>query len=69
MQVRQVDLHLDAFTEPTHQVVVVGKTTSDASKCVPFPPDPNGQDSTINTVVCYRSTDVNPFQMLMSHER
>ena len=32
------------------QVVVAGKTTSDASKCSPFPPDPNSQQSTINTV-------------------
>ena len=34
-----------------YAVVVAGKTTSDASKCVPFPPDPNSQKSTINTVV------------------
>lgn len=32
-------------------VVVAGKTASDASKCSPFPPDPNSQQSTINTVV------------------
>lgn len=32
-------------------VVIAGKTTSDASKCDPFPPDPNSQQSTINTVV------------------
>ena len=32
-------------------VVVAAKTTSDASKCSPFPPDPNSSSSTINTVV------------------
>jgi NAD(P)-dependent dehydrogenase (short-subunit alcohol dehydrogenase family) len=32
-------------------VIVAGKTTSDASKCSPFPPDPNSNKSTINTVV------------------
>lgn len=31
-------------------VVIAAKTTSDASKCVPFPPDPNSPSSTINTV-------------------
>lgn len=31
-------------------MVVAAKTTSDASTCVPFPPDPNSQQSTINTV-------------------
>ncbi|EMC94789.1 hypothetical protein BAUCODRAFT_561594 [Baudoinia panamericana UAMH 10762] len=32
-------------------IVIVGaKTTSDATKCIPFPPDPNSQASTINTV-------------------
>jgi NAD(P)-dependent dehydrogenase (short-subunit alcohol dehydrogenase family) len=31
-------------------VVVAAKTTSDASKCSPFPPDPNSPQSTINTV-------------------
>lgn len=31
-------------------VVVAAKTTSDASKCSPFPPDPNSFASTINTV-------------------
>lgn len=31
--------------------MVAGKTTSDASTCSPFPPDPNSQQSTINTVV------------------
>lgn len=31
-------------------VVVAAKTTSDASKCKPFPPDPNSQQSTVNTV-------------------
>ncbi|KAM7202337.1 hypothetical protein V8F20_004504 [Naviculisporaceae sp. PSN 640] len=31
-------------------VVVAAKTTSDASKTTPFPPDPNSPQSTINTV-------------------
>lgn len=31
-------------------VVVAAKTTSDASKAFPFPPDPNSNQSTINTV-------------------
>jgi NADP-dependent 3-hydroxy acid dehydrogenase YdfG len=31
-------------------VVVAAKTTSDASTCSPFPPDPNSSKSTINTV-------------------
>lgn len=31
-------------------VVVAAKTTSDASKTVPFPPNPNSPQSTINTV-------------------
>jgi NAD(P)-dependent dehydrogenase (short-subunit alcohol dehydrogenase family) len=31
--------------------VVAAKTTSDASKTTPFPPDPNSQQSTISTVV------------------
>lgn len=31
-------------------VVVAAKTTSDATKCSPFPPDPNSSASTINTV-------------------
>lgn len=31
-------------------VVVAAKSTSDASKVQPFPPDPNSQSSTINTV-------------------
>ncbi|KAF2486657.1 short chain dehydrogenase [Neohortaea acidophila] len=33
-----------------YAVVIAGKTTSDASKCSPFPPNPNSQQSTINTV-------------------
>ena len=32
------------------KVVVAAKTTSDATKCSPFPPDPNSSASTINTV-------------------
>lgn len=31
-------------------VVVAAKSTSDASKVTPFPPDPNSQQSTISTV-------------------
>lgn len=31
-------------------MVVSAKTTSDASQCTPFPPDPNSQASTISTV-------------------
>ncbi|RMZ17538.1 hypothetical protein D0860_00391 [Hortaea werneckii] len=41
-----VDLAKDGYA-----VVVAAKTTSDASKCTPFPPDPNSNSSTINTVV------------------
>ncbi|RMZ01366.1 hypothetical protein D0862_06390 [Hortaea werneckii] len=41
-----VDLAKDGYA-----VVVAAKTTSDASKCTPFPPDPNSSSSTINTVV------------------
>ncbi|ORY19760.1 hypothetical protein BCR34DRAFT_2769 [Clohesyomyces aquaticus] len=33
-----------------HAVVVAAKSTSDASKVHPFPPDPNSQQSTISTV-------------------
>ncbi|PGH27947.1 hypothetical protein AJ80_00201 [Polytolypa hystricis UAMH7299] len=33
-----------------YAVVVAAKTTSDAAKRVPFPPDPNSSQSTINTV-------------------
>lgn len=33
-----------------YAVVVAAKSTSDASKTVPFPPDPNSRQSTINTV-------------------
>lgn len=33
-----------------YAVVLAAKTTSDASKCTPFPPDPNSNQSTINTV-------------------
>ncbi|KFG86193.1 short chain dehydrogenase family protein [Metarhizium anisopliae] len=33
-----------------YAVVVAAKSTSDASKNVPFPPDPNSPDSTITTV-------------------
>ncbi|KAI7359324.1 short chain dehydrogenase [Hortaea werneckii] len=41
-----VDLAKDGYA-----VVVAAKTVSDASKCTPFPPDPNSSSSTINTVV------------------
>lgn len=34
----------------TVSVVVAAKTTSDASKTVPFPPHPNSPHSTVNTV-------------------
>jgi NAD(P)-dependent dehydrogenase (short-subunit alcohol dehydrogenase family) len=34
-----------------YSVVVAAKTTSDASKTTPFPPDPNSNASTISTVV------------------
>ncbi|KAH8598432.1 putative oxidoreductase,short chain dehydrogenase [Bisporella sp. PMI_857] len=33
-----------------YRVVVASKSTSDASKVFPFPPDPNSPESTINTV-------------------
>ncbi|KAM0717516.1 hypothetical protein Q7P37_007368 [Cladosporium fusiforme] len=33
-----------------YAVVVAAKTTSDATTCSPFPPDPNSNASTINTV-------------------
>ncbi|KAG9250816.1 short chain dehydrogenase [Emericellopsis atlantica] len=33
-----------------YRVVVAAKSTSDASKVSPFPPDPNSSESTINTV-------------------
>ncbi|KXT19009.1 hypothetical protein AC579_8736 [Pseudocercospora musae] len=33
-----------------YRVIVSAKTTSNASQCNPFPPDPNSFDSTINTV-------------------
>lgn len=34
-----------------YYVVVAARTTSDAYKANPFPPDPNSPESTINTVV------------------
>jgi NAD(P)-dependent dehydrogenase (short-subunit alcohol dehydrogenase family) len=37
-------------TRSHYAVVVAAKTTSDASKANPFPPDPNSQQSTISTV-------------------
>ncbi|PGH03387.1 hypothetical protein GX51_04118 [Blastomyces parvus] len=40
-----IDLAKDGYA-----VVVSAKTTSDASKTTPFPPDPNSPESTINTV-------------------
>jgi len=33
-----------------YAVIVAAKSTSDASKCTPFPPDPNSSASTISTV-------------------
>ncbi|KAI9849679.1 MAG: hypothetical protein M1837_002805 [Sclerophora amabilis] len=33
-----------------HAVVVTGKSTSDAAKVIPYPPDPHSSESTINTV-------------------
>ncbi|KAK2028190.1 short chain dehydrogenase [Colletotrichum zoysiae] len=40
-----IDLAKNAYT-----VVVAARTTSDASKTTPFPPDPNSQQSTVSTV-------------------
>ncbi|KAI4935997.1 hypothetical protein J4E85_001325 [Alternaria conjuncta] len=40
-----IDLAKDGYA-----VVVAAKSTSDASKCSPFPPDPNSAASTISTV-------------------
>ncbi|KAI5380585.1 hypothetical protein J4E82_000542 [Alternaria postmessia] len=40
-----IDLAKDGYA-----VVVAAKSTSDASKCSPFPPDPNSSASTISTV-------------------
>ncbi|KAK2875023.1 hypothetical protein FQN49_001842 [Arthroderma sp. PD_2] len=44
---RQVAIDL---TKDGYAVVIAAKTTSDAAQTVPFPPDPNSQQSTINTV-------------------
>lgn len=44
---RQVAIDL---AKSGYAVVVAAKTTSDASKCRPFPPDPNSPQSTVNTV-------------------
>ncbi|KAL2001138.1 hypothetical protein VTN02DRAFT_2184 [Thermoascus thermophilus] len=44
---RQVAIDL---AKNDYAVVVAAKTTSDATKTVPFPPDPNSPQSTINTV-------------------
>ncbi|EFR02034.1 short chain dehydrogenase [Nannizzia gypsea CBS 118893] len=44
---RQVAIDL---AKEGYAVVVAAKTTSDATKTVPFPPDPNSPQSTINTV-------------------
>lgn len=47
-------------------VVVAAKTTSDASKCEAFPPDPNSQKSTINTVareICEAGGEAWPLQV------
>jgi NAD(P)-dependent dehydrogenase (short-subunit alcohol dehydrogenase family) len=45
---RQVAIDL---SRSDYFVVVAAKTTSDAYKANPFPPDPNSPQSTINTVV------------------
>ncbi|EEH33738.2 short chain dehydrogenase family protein [Paracoccidioides lutzii Pb01] len=44
---RQIAIDL---AKESYAVVVSAKTTSDASKTTPFPPDPNSPESTINTV-------------------
>ncbi|KAL9623804.1 MAG: hypothetical protein Q9160_002035 [Pyrenula sp. 1 TL-2023] len=44
---RQIAIDL---AQAGYKVVVAAKSTSDASKTHPFPPDPNSQASTINTV-------------------
>ncbi|KAI1335765.1 hypothetical protein F5Y15DRAFT_397059 [Xylariaceae sp. FL0016] len=46
---RQVAIDL-ALAEDSYRVVVAAKSTSDASKITPFPPDPNTPESTIYTV-------------------
>ncbi|KAJ7047212.1 short chain dehydrogenase [Mycena alexandri] len=49
-----------------YAVVVAAKTTSDASKCSPFPPDPNSTASTINTVareILEAGGDATPIQV------
>lgn len=46
--------------------MVAAKTTSDASKCSPFPPDPNSTTSTINTVareIIEAGGDATPIQV------
>jgi NAD(P)-dependent dehydrogenase (short-subunit alcohol dehydrogenase family) len=58
----------------TSTVVVSAKTTSDAFKANPFPPDPNSSQSTINTVAreiqevgeCSRTCDVRDFENITS---
>lgn len=44
---RQVAIDL---SKNGYAVMLAAKTTSDASKTTPFPPDPNSSSSTINTV-------------------
>ncbi|KAJ5719831.1 hypothetical protein N7493_006709 [Penicillium malachiteum] len=44
---RQVAIDL---SKNGYAVMLAAKTTSDASKTVPFPPDPNSSQSTVNTV-------------------
>ncbi|KAJ5555403.1 Short-chain dehydrogenase/reductase SDR [Penicillium sp. DV-2018c] len=44
---RQVAIDL---AKANYAVMLAAKTTSDASKVTPFPPDPNSSQSTINTV-------------------
>ena len=44
---RQIAIDL---SKTGYAVMLAAKTTSDASKTIPFPPDPNSPHSTINTV-------------------
>ncbi|KAI1818733.1 NAD(P)-binding protein [Poronia punctata] len=46
---RQVAIDL-ALAKEKYHVVLAAKSTSDAQKVVPFPPDPNSPQSTISTV-------------------
>jgi len=48
--VRNLILDYNAHPLMSVPVVVSAKTTSDASKAFPFPPNPNSSQSTVNTV-------------------